>query len=203
MITNLPCLNQIAESMNSSADGLSYSIKMRLGTVDARQWREIVPIINDMPLSHVTIHPRVASQQYSGELFMEEFEEALKVLRHPVVFNGDIHTPQDITDMASRYPELYGLMIGRGLLARPSLIEEWRSGTEMDRELQIDRLLSMHTSLLSHYESCLCGDSQILSKIKPFWEYPSEIIGHRSAKLIRKAGSLNSYNNAVSTIGSL
>ena len=132
---------------------------------------------------------------------MDEFSELLQVVKHPVMFNGDIRTPSDINSIAEKYPSLTGVMIGRGLLARPSIIEEWRTGREWTAEERLQRLLDFHSELFEHYSSVLCGDTQILSKIKPFWEYPAEEIGKKSAKLIKKAGSIKSYLNAISSIG--
>ncbi len=198
-VLDAECLNELSEYMMSNPD-LTFSIKMRLGVNSKKEWNKSVDIINYMPLHHVTIHPRIAKQQYSGELFMDEFHEIYSALSHPIVFNGDITTPEQIDAIIDMYPDLYGVMIGRGLLARPSLIGEWRTKAELSQDEQIKRLLTMHDKLLSDYESTLCGESQILAKIKTFWEYPAAIIGRKSAKLIRKAGSLNSYKNAIKTI---
>lgn len=200
LLRNPDCLKQVADYIKSDTE-IKYSIKMRLGINDCKEWREIAPIINSMPLSHVTIHPRISAQQYSGDLYTEEFAEAIDVLDHPLIFNGDIRTPEDIDSVTAKYPSLQGVMIGRGLPARPSIIEEWKNNKVLADEEQIERMLNLHAELLSHYESCLCGDAQVLSKIKPFWEYAENLIGRKSAKLIRKAGSLNSYRNAVSAIG--
>lgn len=199
MLLNNECMEQIASLTESNRD-ITYSIKMRLGVESPKEWHKIIPVINAARLSHVTIHPRIATQQYSGDLFMDEFSELLQVVKHPVVFNGDIRTPSDINSIAEKYPSLAGVMIGRGLLARPSIIEEWRTGREWTAEDRLQHLLDFHSELFEHYSSVLCGDTQILSKIKPFWEYPAEEIGKKSAKLIKKAGSIKSYLNAISSI---
>ena len=202
IIGNTDCLKQICRHMLSTPE-TTYSIKMRLGVTDEHEWRKIADIVNDMPLSHVTIHPRIAKQQYSGDLYMNEFSEAIAAIKHRIVYNGDISIPEDIRRLSTQYPELYGIMIGRGLLARPSIIEEWRNGNEWSLEMQQERLLEMHERILSHYESCLCGDAQILAKIKPFWDYAESIIGRKSAKLIKKANSMNAYRNATASIGNV
>lgn len=202
LLRNPECLKQIADYIKSDSK-MTYSIKMRLGVTDCKEWREIASIINSMPLSHMTIHPRISVQQYSGDLYMEEFAKAINLLEHPMIFNGDIRTPEDIDSVIARYPSLKGVMIGRGILARPSIIEEWKNNKDLSADDQIERLLSFHSELMSHYESCLCGDAQVLSKIKPFWEYTEDLIGRKSAKLIRKAVSMNSYRSAVSTVGNI
>ncbi|MCM1504957.1 MAG: tRNA-dihydrouridine synthase family protein [Muribaculum sp.] len=199
MITDLECLKNISKYMSEHPE-ISFSIKMRLGVNSEDEWQKSIGIINDMPLRHLTIHPRIARQQYSGELFMDEFDKIYSRLNHPLIFNGDLTTVESINSITSHYPELHGVMVGRGLLARPTLIEEWRTNAEISRAEQIERLLTMHAELLANYESALCGDTQILAKIKTFWEYPAELIGRKCAKLIKKAGSLNAYKSAIATI---
>ena len=43
--------------------------------------------------------------------------------------------------------------------------------------------------------------TQVLSKIKPFWEYLEWEIGHKTAKMIKKATSIEKYEKAVASIG--
>lgn len=179
---------------------LSFSIKMRLGVEDAIEWRQSIEVINSMPLTHVTVHPRIARQQYGGNLHLDEFTELLHLIRHKVVFNGDIKTPEDIDLICNRFPGLEAVMTGRGLLARPSLIAEWREGGEWTHEKRIEYLLALHNGVRRHYESTLYGESQILSKLKPFWEYLEEEIGRKNWKAIRKATTLPRYTTAVAGI---
>jgi hypothetical protein len=61
-------------------------------------------------------------------------------------------------------------------------------------------MLRFHRLLLNHYSETLCGDSQILSKIKPFWEYAEEEIGHSAWKAIKKAVNIAKYHSAVAKI---
>lgn len=178
-----------------------FSAKMRLGVDAPSQWRDVIDVINQMPLEFVTVHPRIASQQYGGSLYIDEFEQLYGVSAHPVVFNGDVRTPQDFDSVIQRFPELHGVMVGRGLLARPSLIEEYRSGCDWDSEQRINCLLELHEQIFEYYQGKLCGDTQILMKIKSFWEYLEPEIGHKAAKAIKKATSLNKYEAALASIG--
>ena len=61
-------------------------------------------------------------------------------------------------------------------------------------------MLKFHRELLHHYESTLCGDAQILSKIKPFWEYAEAEIGRKPWKGIKKASNLAKYHSVVASI---
>lgn len=180
--------------------GIDFSLKMRLGFNDPEEWKGVIDFINQMPLSQVTMHPRIAKQQYGGETNLEQFTEFLEQSQHPVIYNGDLRTPDDILKIYQRFPEIAGVMTARGILARPSLAAEYISGKELDRVERIEKMLQFHRQLLNHYESTLCGDSQILSKIKPFWEYAEEEIGRKPWKAIKKAVNMAKYHSAVALI---
>lgn len=199
MVANAEVMAEVAELVKADSD-TSYSVKMRLGMKQPDEWRAILPALNSMALAHVAVHPRVATQMYGGDLHIAEFEEFLKSSANPVIYNGDISTPADVDNIAARYPSLKGVMAGRGLLARPSLIEEWRTGREWTHDERMDAILRLHSSLLQTYADTLCGDNQVLQKIKPFWEYLEPEIGRKAAKALRKAATLPKYEAAVATL---
>lgn len=179
---------------------VEFSLKMRLGYSDPDEWKEVINIISAMRLRQVTLHPRVARQQYGGDLYLDRFKEFCDLCKHPVVFNGDIRTPDDIAVIAHRLPGISGVMTARGVLGRPSLVAEYESGKEWSHAEKIERMMRFHRELLGHYESVLCGDAQILSKIKPFWEYAEEEIGRKAWKAIRKASNMAKYHSAIALI---
>lgn len=181
---------------------LTYSVKMRLGYEDPKEWQNVLPTLNGLKLRHIDVHPRIAKQQYGGELHLDQFEEILTKSLNPIVFNGDLKTPEDIDKIVGRFPEIQGVMTARGVLGRPSLAQETEEGREWNRGERIEKMLSFHRGLLHHYSETLCGDSQILSKIKPFWEYAEEEIGRKAWKAIKKAGNMAKYHSAVAMIES-
>jgi len=180
---------------------LSYSVKMRLGYENPDEWRNVMPVLNALKLRHVDVHPRVAKQQYGGELNLGQFEEILATSDNPVVFNGGLRTPADMRHIAGKYDGISGMMMARGVLGRPSLAIEYEQGEEWSPAERIEKMLQFHRLLLDHYTSTLCGESQILSKIKPFWEYSEEEIGRKAWKAIRKAGNVAKYHSAIALIG--
>lgn len=173
---------------------------MRLGMENPDEWKEIMGVLNSMELSTIYVHPRVARQKYSGELNLDGFAEILKESSNPVVFNGDIKTPGDIKGIMEKFPGVEGIMIGRGLLGRPSLANEIEEG-EWPIEQRIEKMLKFHRELFGYYQNHLCGDAQILSKIKPFWEYAEAEIGRKAWKAIKKSTNLTKYNAALSILG--
>lgn len=173
--------------------GLTLSVKMRPGVTDYEEWKSILPIINDMKLSHVTIHPRPAVLGYKGPICHECFAEMAAEIKHDIVYNGDITVPQQIDS----YNNIYGVMIGRGLIARPSMIEEWRSGESWNINSRLDRLRQLLLDLMKHYSSTMCGDVQILKHLQPFTEYVDADFPPRTLKRIRKSQSLHAFEKAL------
>lgn len=193
-------LESLSDTMRESFPNIKFSAKMRLGVTTTSEWRGIIDIINNMPLTRLTVHPRTASQQYGGELHLDEFGALLEASAHPVVFNGNITSPADIDLIAEHYPAVSGIMVGRGLLMRPTLFAEWRSCKEHTDAERLAIVTALHDAILRIYKKRLCGDAQILSKIKPFWDYQADAIGHKAAKAIRKATSMQKYEAALASI---
>lgn len=178
---------------------VEYSVKMRLGVEEPDECLELVPILNDMPLRHVAIHPRTMRQQYGGEVHREAFERLAARLAHPIIYNGDVRSVDDIARLTAAYPDLRGIMIGRGLLAQPWLSSEWRTGVAMPAAERFAALSRLHEGYMERLAARLCGPQQLLTCLKPFWEYLEPTIGHRPYRAIAKSRTLDAYIAAVAT----
>ncbi len=199
LMTDPARLSAVAEYICSRND-VQFSIKMRLGVNRPDEWERIAPIINSMPLAHVTIHPRTAIQQYKGNIDYAELGRFISVIKHPVIYNGDITSPEDINNLLSTYPGVAGIRAGRGLLARPSLFAEWCSGEEWPEKDRNEAILQLHERIYNHYSSSLCGEHQVLAKLKPLWEYLGDNFDRKAVKAINKATSLTDYINRVHSL---
>ena len=179
------CVEEIQKEMLRRPD-VAFSVKMRLGQENESEGLSTMPIINEMPLVHVTLHPRLGKQQYKGIANQEAFARFMENITHPLIFNGDILEGERLEVKGER---LKGVMIGRGLLARP-----WMLSNKEPNEV----VRSMHSIVYRHATEHLCGDSQILSRLHAFWEYLD--IPHKQKKAILKATTLPRYREAVATV---
>lgn len=176
-----------------SSDGVAFSVKMRLGQETKEEGLAVLDVLNDTPLEFVTVHPRLGKQQYKGDVEMDAFNEFYDRCKHPVVYNGGILSVDDINRIETLFPDLAGVMIGRGLLARPTLAAEYRSGAVSDDVVR-QSVAEIHGKVLAQYmETLEGGDAQILSKIQPFWEYPGHLFDKKVIKHMSKTGSLVAY----------
>ncbi len=198
-IGNRTLAEDVAKLLQDYPD-VKFSMKIRLGMENGQEWKESLEAVNSMPLRWLTVHPRFARQQYGGTPDLDAFSEIAEATVHPLVYNGDLLTPADIDSIRDRFPSLHGVMIGRGLLGRPSLAREYSSGAELPKNQRVAEMKAFHDALFEGYSSVLCGDAQILCKIKPFWEYAENEIGRKPWKAIRKASTMPKYLTALAGI---
>ena len=185
----------------SAAGTAKFSVKMRLGQESPDEAFALLPILNDTPLTHITLHPRLGKQQYKGAIDIKSFEKFYSECRHPLVYNGNITDVSQIQEMERRYPNLAGVMIGRGLLAQPSLAAEYKAGkANITGKEFTDKLLQIHQIIFEHARQTFQGDSQILAHVQSFWDYLEPSIPKKTFKRIKKAGKLSVYADAVSTL---
>lgn len=177
----------------------SFSVKMRLGCNSKDEWKELLPILNDAPLRHITMHPRLGIEQYKKSVDVDAFGEFYAACKHPVIYNGDLNTLADIHRIEQLFPGLKGIMLGRGLLANPALGIEYCNGLELT-ELELCNLVQrMHDAISRELMPRLQGNTQFLSKMKPYWEYLLPTLPKRLRKPILKATTIEKYQIAVTT----
>lgn len=174
-----------------------FSVKMRLGLSDNEEWQRVLPMLNDSCISRITLHPRIGRQQYKGGVDKEQFSRFYSLCKKPLVWNGDVASRDDILRLEKDYPLLEGIMIGRGLLALPSLAKEYKEQRDWEEKERIHLLRQLHEQLFLHTRQHLEGDHQILARMHSFWEYQKERMPHKEMKKVMKAGSVSNYCGAV------
>ena len=193
--------DMVAAIMKATAEypDIEFTVKMRLGCESKDEWRALLPILNDTPLAHITMHPRLGVEQYKKPVDVDAFAEFYDACKHPVIYNGDILTLDDIKRIEERFPALKGVMLGRGLLANPALGVEYRNGRTLDSAELCTLVQQMHDELFRQLSPRLQGNTQFLSKMKPYWEYLMPDMLKRDKKAILKATTIEKYKAAVAT----
>lgn len=199
-VGNPECIQAVRDVVEANPE-ISFSVKMRLG-YEKEEWEPLIEALNTLKLDHISVHPRIAKEQYAPDtLHIDSFEKILEMSSNPIVYNGDILTPEDARAIMEKYPTLHGIMIGRGALGRPSIFREIAEGEDWDSELRLKRMKGFHRDLISYFnENLVGGDHQVLSKIQPFWEYAESEIGRKAWKGIRKASTISKYQTALAMI---
>lgn len=200
----LPHPDKVAAIMNATRQypDIKFSVKMRLGWEDKHEWHNILPILNETKLSHITLHPRLGSEQYLNAADIQEFAHFYEKCKHPLVYNGDITTIKQIEDILHQFPNLHGLMLGRGLLADPTLGIAYKQQHTFTNREKAALITTFHNKLYQTLSPRLQGNTQQLNKLKPYWEYLLPDMDKRSRKAIKKSTTVEKYlaavNNALS-----
>jgi len=176
----------------------NFSVKMRAGMTSAQDASTIFEVLNGFPLTELIFHPRTASQMYSGKTNTQWFTEATSLVKHPMVYNGDILSANDFQELKTILPEQNNFMIGRGLLIDPSLPLRLKGEIWDPKELR-KKMKEFHDQLLEEYSSRLEGGAHILMKMNQFWTYFSQSFEnpHKAMKLVKKSSNILKYNAAV------
>lgn len=174
-----------------------FSAKMRLGLEEKEEWRELSGMLDSSCLKHLTVHPRIGKQMYKGEVDMDAFNEVYDSIHLPIIYNGDVTSMEQVSSLSERYPGLHGIMMGRGLLARPTMAKESLMGEEMPHEERMSILMQMHEDMLGYCTRKYKVDSQILLHIHAFWEYQESQLERKTWKKIMKAGNMKNYLEAI------
>ncbi|MBR4963303.1 MAG: tRNA-dihydrouridine synthase family protein [Muribaculaceae bacterium] len=178
---------------------IKFSVKMRLGWESKDEWRELMSILNDAPLCSVTMHPRLGVEQYKKSVDVDAFAEFYNECKHPVIYNGDILTLSNIKQIKERFPDLEGVMLGRGLLANPALAVEYKEERELTNQEKATLIRAMHDKMYEELSPRLLGNTQFLSKMKPYWEYLLPDMLKKEKKAILKSSTIEKYMINVNT----
>ncbi len=185
-------------SGDNGGDTIRISVKTRIGLQDAAEADGLMKIFNRYPLSLIVIHARRGIDRYKGVPDLETFGSMLEQSRHPVCYNGDLFTMEDITCFQKRFPTVDMLMIGRGLLRNPALAREAAGGPPLHREELREYLQRLYEA----YHNVISGDVNVMYKMKELWTYAgTQFTGaDRHLKQIRKARNIEQYEAAVAAV---
>lgn len=191
----LPHVDRVETLLQAAAQygDIRFSAKMRLGLESPDESMALLPLLNASCLTRIVLHPRLGRQQYKGRPDMEAFALFYEGCTKPIVFNGDITTVEQMEFLSRQYPRLEGLMIGRGLLARPTLAREWREGCAMDAAERWPLVLRFHQAVLDEARLRLRDSQPVLDRMKAFWEYQEEGMGRKLWKAVKKCQSMERY----------
>ncbi len=174
---------------------MKISIKTRIGKDSPEEFYELIKIYNKYPIEELIIHPRTQKDFYGNKPNLEVFKDALSLSVNPICYNGDIFTNSDYNRLIKAFPEIKTVMIGRGILANPGLIDEIKNNTNIDKET----LKEFHDEILNKYIELYNEERNTLFRMKELWGYMIYIFSDNKkyAKKIKNAQRVEHYNEAV------
>ncbi len=123
LTADLPLATRIVNAVRA-AISLPLTVKFRLGVRDdARTFLELGRICQEGGADAVTLHPRTASQQFSGRAEWAAIGQLKGSLRIPVFGNGDVGSPEDARALLQQ-TGCDAVMIGRASLTNPWIFRQ-------------------------------------------------------------------------------
>lgn len=188
----------LEEIFSAGLDGLSISIKTRLGLASPEEFPRLLEIFSKYPLSMLVIHPRVREDYYRHPVRCGEFVRALPLISCPVCYNGGIVTAGGCARAEEALPGVQALMIGQGLLADPALARQAKGGQPLERE----ELRAFHDDLYQGYLQDFGSQRNVVFHMKELWSYLCRMFdgGGKLFKQIKKAQDGQAYESAVDRV---
>lgn len=195
MLDDLDNLDDYLKAIFQAQLPIKISIKTRIGYQDTSCLEALIKLYNKYPIDKLIVHPRTGIQMYKGTVDLAAFEAFYQHSTIPLVYNGDLKCIADIKSIEEHYPQLEGIMVGRGLIARPYLIDEYVTGNQET----LEHFKKFHDQLESGLIETLKHEKDILFKLKELWAHMYVMFNDskKPLKHIRKAQNLEDYHKAL------
>lgn len=142
------------------------SVKIRIGFSSPDEFPAIIEVFNKFKLNELIVHARTAEQQYGGEPYRQAFIESAGNSLNPIVYNGDIKTAADTTDIV--LPNLKGFMIGRGAIVNPYIGLQIKN-LPINNAMPFRQFVADIAEWYANHSASSC-----LSRQKELWKYFSQ-----------------------------
>lgn len=193
MLTDLDHLQRFLDDIFSSVS-LPVSIKTRLGFHTPEEFPCLLEVFNQYPVCELTIHPRVRSQFYSGDVNLSSFAYAINNAKIPLCFNGNLNSVADIENITHTFPEVTAVMLGRGLIGDPGMLSQ--SGTTAGV------LEAFTEELLDAYTEVFESNRNAMFRMKEHWRYLLQKFegSEKLGKKLRKSTDINEFKEITHEI---
>lgn len=194
-------LDRLLNDIFEGAEGLTISVKTRLGIKSPEEFEALLPILNRYPIHELTVHARVQEDFYRRPASPEAPAAVAADIKAPFCYNGDILTVADAQRILPLFPTAEAVMLGRGLIADPAFIGELKGQPRPDKGVY----RAFHDELVEGYQELGWSQRAILCHMKEIWDYMGSLFDGMEdlRKPLRKAETLPAYRDVVNHIFAL
>jgi tRNA-dihydrouridine synthase len=174
LLSNHDALKTVLKTIRSNFSG-HFSVKMRIGYRDDKNFSDTLKLIQDEGVEAVTLHARTRDQLYKGVADWSYIKQAVSEVKIPLIGNGDVWIAEDIEKIFVD-TKCHSVMFGRSALKTPwlaKIYKEWKdeSGHIDETFLLYERkkyLELYFEALLIEYRQIGWADNLILKRFKSF-----------------------------------
>lgn len=190
---------------------MKISIKTRVGVYEHDEIHELLEVYNHFPLEELIVHPRTQKEFYAGKPNFDTYEYVYKSSTNSLCYNGNICTCSDFIRFSERFPDTSTVMIGRGILANPLLLDELRQNglespcvnSDFVNFVDYNTIKKFHDCVYTGYlEAYNRDEKNVLFKMKEIWGYQINCFpnSEKISKKIKKASHLSIYEEVIAEL---
>ena len=112
---------------------IGISLKTRIGMESPEEFDELLDLYNQFPVKELIIHPRVREDYYNNTPNWDAFGKAVEKSSHKLCYNGDLFTVNDYKKFCETFPQIDAVMLGRGILRNPGIVDEMKGHAPVDK----------------------------------------------------------------------
>ena len=158
-------IRRIAEAMKRSVTKIPVTVKLRLGwNEDMRNVIEQAQAAVDGGADALFVHGRTRSARYRFAADWEAIGSVVDAVPVPVVGNGDVLFPRDVTSALARSGAA-GVMSARGVLIKPWLFREVNEGY---RDLTAEERITIYRRYVTLAREHWGADAHGLERVRQF-----------------------------------
>lgn len=198
MLLDLEYLDEFLEYVFGNID-TKISVKTRIGFYDDCEVEKLIEIYNKYPICELIVHARTREDYYKNSINLNAFGKFYDNSKHDLCFNGDIFSVDDYVNIISKFPKVKKVMLGRGILRNPSIVDNIKNNEKCP---DFKRIFEFHDDLFENYKNLLSGETHLLFKMKEVWLYMVNSLddSEKYAKKIKKVKKLSEYISVVNEI---
>jgi tRNA-dihydrouridine synthase B len=151
LLRDLPLIGKIFETVRAAVK-IPFTVKFRAGWSEKELvFLELAKLAESCGLNAMAMHARTREQGYSGNANWDWIRDMKRIVKIPVIGNGDIRSPEDAAAMVA-HTNCDAVMIGRSAASNPWIFRQIEQYTatgrydvpsEADRYAMIRRYFSM------------------------------------------------------------
>lgn len=173
LLSDIESLSKLIRGIREAHKGF-FSVKMRVGYRDDKLYDSLLKMLENEGVEAITVHARTRDQLYKGIADWSYIQRACKLIKTPIIGNGDVWSLEDIHSMFDQ-TNCHGIMIARGALKTPWMANLYKNNKIYSKEelLEIRKInLPLYFEEIGlNYKRKNLDDLLLLKRFKAFSRY--------------------------------